>query len=100
MKWFLQFFGIGSAVLYMLLVIVDHRTRDGTAENIVAGEAQSNHRRLSVWGPYLPNRSLGQDRRASLTTQPAHQQNEALAPEPYRQSPRRYFDDQPALRIN
>jgi hypothetical protein len=29
MKWFLQFFGIGSAVLYMLLVIVDHRTRDG-----------------------------------------------------------------------
>jgi hypothetical protein len=98
MKWFLQFLGIGSAVLYMLLVIVDHRIRDGTAENIVASEAQPKQRRLSVWGPYLPNRSLGQDRRASLTTQPAHQQNEALAPEPNRQSPRRYFEDQPALK--
>jgi hypothetical protein len=92
MKWFLQFLAIGSAVLYMLLVIVDHRIRDGTAENIVVSEAQSNQRRLSVWGPYLPNRSLGQDRRASLTIQPAHQQNEALAPEA-----RRYFVEQPAL---
>jgi hypothetical protein len=98
MKWFLQFLGIGSAVLYMLLVIIDHRIRDGTAENIVVSEAQSNQRRLSVWGPYLPNRSMGQERRASLTTQPAHQQNEPLAPEPSRQSPRRYFEDQPALK--
>ena len=97
MKWFLQFLSIGSAVIYTLLVIVDHRIRDGTAENIVASKAQPNQRRLSVWGPYLPNRSLGQDRRASLTTQPAHQQNEALAPKPYSQSPRQYFDDQPAL---
>ena len=96
MKWFLQFLSIGSAVLYMLLVIIDHRIRDGTAENIVASEAQPNQRRLSVWGPYLPNRSLGQDRRASLSAQPAHQQNEALAPEPNSQSPRQYFDDQPA----
>jgi hypothetical protein len=96
MKWFLQFLSIGSAVLYMLLVIVDHRIRDGTAENIVASEAQPKQRRLSVWGPYLPNRSLGQDQRASLTTQPARQKNEALAPEPYRQSPRQYFDDRPA----
>ena len=91
MKWFLQFLSIGSAVLYTLLVIIDHRIRDGTAENIVASEAQPNQRRLSVWGPYLPNRSLGQDRRASLTTQPAHQQNEALAPKPYSQSPRQVF---------
>ena len=98
MKWFLQFLSIGSAVIYTLLVIIDHRIRDGTAENIVASEAQPNQRRLSVWGPYLPNRSLGQDRQASLTTQPAHQQNEALAPKPYRQSPRQYFDDQPALK--
>jgi hypothetical protein len=98
MKWFLQFLGIGSAVLYMLLVIVDHRIRDGTAENTVASEAQSNQRRLSVWGPYLPNRSLGKGRRAPLTTQPARQQNEALASEPYRQAPRQYFDDQPALK--
>ena len=88
MKWFLQFLSIGSAVLYMLLFIIDHRIRDGTAENIVASEAQPNQRRLSVWGPYLPNRSLGQDRRASLTTQPAHQQNEVLA--------RQYVDDQAA----
>jgi hypothetical protein len=65
MKWFLQFFGIGSAVLYMLLVIVDHRTRDGTAENIVAGEAQSNHRRLSVWGP-LPSKQVSGSRSASF----------------------------------
>jgi hypothetical protein len=41
---------------------------------------------------------MGQERRASLTTQPAHQQNEPLAPEPSRQSPRRYFEDQPALK--
>ena len=98
MRWFLQFLSIGSAVLYMLLVIIDHRIRDGTAENIVASEAQPNQRRLSVWGPHLPNRSLGQDRRASLTTQPAHQQKEALAPEPYGKAPRKYFDDQPALK--
>jgi hypothetical protein len=98
MKWFLQFLSIGSVVIYTLLVIIDDHVRDGTAENIVASEAQSNQRRLSVWGPYLPNRSLGQDQRASLTIQPAHQQNEALAPGPYRQSPRRYFDDQPALK--
>ena len=69
----------------MLLVIINDRIRDGIAENIVASEAQPKQRRLSVWGPYLPNRSLGQDRRASLTIQPAHQQNEALAPKPYRQ---------------
>jgi hypothetical protein len=80
----------------MLLVIIDHRISDGTAENIVASEAQPNQRRLSVWGPYLPNRSRGQDRRASLTTQPAHQQNEALAPKPYSQDSR--IDDQPALK--
>jgi len=55
MKWFLQFLAIGSALLYMLLVIVDHRIRDGTAENIVVSEAQSNQRRLSAWGPNLPN---------------------------------------------
>ena len=33
-----------------------------------------------------------------MTTQPAHQQNEALAPEPYGKAPRKYFDDQPALK--
>ena len=38
--------------------VIDHRIGDGTAENIAASEAQSNQRRLSVWGPYLPNRSL------------------------------------------
>ena len=96
MKWFLQFLSIGSAVLYMLLVIIDHRIRDVTAENIVASESQPKQRRLSVWGPYLPNRSLGPDRRASLTTQPAHQQNNALAPKPYNQSSRQYVDDRPA----
>lgn len=94
MKWFLQFLILGSAVIYTLLVIIDHRIRDGTVENNVAREAQSNQRRLSAWGPYLPHQSLGQDRRASLTGQAAHQQNEALAPKPY--SPRQYFNDQPA----
>ena len=51
MKWFLQFLTIGSAVIYTLLVIIDDRIRDGTAENIVASEAQPKQRRLSVWGP-------------------------------------------------
>jgi hypothetical protein len=97
MKWFLQFLSIGSAVLYVLLVIIDHRIRDGTAENIVASEAQPKQQRLSVWGPYLANRSLGQDRRASLTPQPTQQQNEAVAPRPYGKAPS-YFVDQPALK--
>jgi len=97
MKWFLQFLGMGSAVLYMLLVIIDHRIRDGTAENIVASEHQPKQRRLSVWDPHLLNRSPGQDRQASLTIQPTHQQNEAVAPEPYGKAPRKYFDGQPAL---
>ena len=95
MKWFLQFLSLGSAVLYTLLVIIDNRIPDGIADNTVASEAHSNQRRLSAWGPYLRNRSPGQDRQASTTTQPTHQQNAALAPKPYRQSPRQHFDDQP-----
>src|SRR6476660_7124790 len=94
MKSFLQFLCLGSAVLYTLLVIIDIRIPDGVADNTVAREAQIQHR-LSAWGPYLPNRSPSQDRQASTTTQPTHQQNAALAPKPYRQSPRQYFDDQP-----
>ncbi len=95
MKWFLQFLSLGSAVLYTLLVIIDNRIPDGIADNTVASEAHSNQRRLSAWGPYLPNRSPGQNWQASTTTQPTHQQNAALAPKPYRQSPWQYFDDQP-----
>ena len=95
MKWFLQYLSLGSAVLYTLLVVIDNRIPDGIADNTVASEAHSNQRRLSAWGPYLPNRSPGQDRQASTTTQPTHQQNAALAPKPYRLSPRQYFDDQP-----
>ena len=98
MRWFLQFLGIGSAVLYMLLVVIDHRIRDGTAESIVASETQPKQRRLSVWDPHLLNRSLGQDRQASLTIQPTHQQNEAVAPEPYGKAPGKYFDGQLALK--
>src|SRR6476660_7634486 len=94
MKSFLQFLCLGSAVLYTLLVIIDIRIPDGVADNTVAREAQIQHR-LSAWGPYLPNRSPSQDRQASTATQPTHQQNAALAPKPYRQSPRQYFDDQP-----
>jgi hypothetical protein len=96
MKWFLQFLSLGSAVLYTLLVIIDNRIPDGVADNTVAREAHSNQHRLSAWGPYLPNRSPGQVRQASTTAQPIRQQNPALAPKPYRQSPRQYFDDQPA----
>src|SRR5512132_729333 len=95
MKWFLQYLSLGSAVLYMLLVIIDNRIPDGIADNTVASEAHSNQHRLSAWGPYLTNRSPGQDRQASPTTQPTHQQNAAIAPKPYRQSPRPYYDDQP-----
>ena len=86
MKWFLQFLSIGSAVIYTLLVIIDNRIPDSAVENIVASEAQPNQRRLSVWGSHLPYRSFGQDRQASLTPEPIHQQNEALTPKPYRQS--------------
>jgi hypothetical protein len=78
MKWFLQFLSLGSAVLYTLLVIIDNRIPDSTVENTVVSEAQSKQRRLSVWDPYLPYRSFGQDRQASFT-QPAHQQIESLA---------------------
>jgi hypothetical protein len=96
MKWFLQFLSLGSVLIYTLLVIIDNRIRDGTAENTIVTEAQSKQRRLSVWGPYLPYRSFGQDRQASLTPEPIHQQNEALASKPYWQDPRQYFDHQPA----
>ena len=94
MKWFLQFLSIGSAVMYTLLLIIDNRIRDGAADNTVASEVQPNQRRLSAWCPYLPNRSFGQDRKASLTNQLAPQQNKALAPKPHRRTPRQYFDDQ------
>ena len=96
MKWFLQFLSIGSVVIYALLTIIDKRIPDSTVENTVISEAQSKQRRLSVWGPYLPYRSFGQDRQASSTPEPIHQQNEVLVAKPYRQSPRQYFDDQPA----
>ena len=92
MKWFLQFLSIGSAVLYALLVIIDERIPDSST---VVSEPQSQQRRLSVWDSYLPYRSFGQDRQASLTREPIHQQNEALASKPYKQSPRQYFDHQP-----
>ena len=94
MKWFLQFLSLGSVILYTLLVIIDNRIPDGIADTTVAREAHSIQRHLSAWGPYLPNRSPGQDRQTSTATQP-HQQNAAREPEPYRLSPRQYFDDQP-----
>jgi hypothetical protein len=97
MKWFLQFLSLGSAVLYTLLVIIDNCVPHSTVENTVINEAQSKQRRLSVWDPYLPYRSFGRDRQASLTP-PIGQENEALASKPYRQSPRQYFD-QPAFDV-
>jgi hypothetical protein len=87
MKWFLKFLSLGSAVLYTLLVVIDNRIPDGIADNTVAREAHSNQRRLSAWGPYLPNRSPGQDRQASTTTQPTHQQNAALHQNPIGRAP-------------
>ena len=96
MKWFLQFLSLGSVVLYALLIIIDNRLPDSTVENTLVSEAQSKQRRLSVWDSYLPYRSFGQDRQASLTPEPIHQQNEALASKPHRESPRQYFDHQPA----
>ena len=96
MKWFLQFLCIGSVVLYVLLIIIDERIPHSTVETAVISQAQSKQRRLSVWDPYLPYRSFRQDRQASLTPERIHQQNEALASKPYRQSPRQYFDHQPA----
>ena len=67
MKWFLQFLSIGSVVLYTLLIIIDERIPDSAVENTLVSEAQPKQRRLSVWDPYLPYRSFGQDRQASLT---------------------------------
>ena len=96
MKWFLQFLSLGSVVLYALLIIIDNRLPDSTVENTLVSEAQSKQRRLSVWDSYLPYRSFGQDRQASLAPEPIHQQNEALASKPHRESPREYFDHQPA----
>ena len=93
MKWFLQFLSIGSVVLYALLIIIDERIPDSST---VVSEPQSQQRRLSVWDNYLPYRSFGRDRQASLTREPIHQQNEPLASKPYRQDPRQYFDHQPA----
>ena len=95
MKWFLQFLSLGSVILYTLLVIIDNRMPDGSVDKTVVSEAHSNQHPLSAWGPYLRNRSPGQDRQASTTTQPTHPQNAALAPKPWRLSPRQYFDDQP-----
>ena len=95
MKWFLQFLSLGSVVLYALLIIIDNRLPDRAVENTLVSEAQSKQRRLSVWDSYLPYRSFGQDRQASLTPEPIHQQNEALASKPDRQGPRQ-FDHQPA----
>jgi hypothetical protein len=100
MKWFLQFLSLGSAVLYALLVIIDERIPDSAVDNTVVSQAHPKQRRLSVWDSYLPYRSFGQDRQTSLTTRAAHQQNEAVAPKPYRQTPRQYFDGQPAPKDN
>ena len=68
MKWFLKFLSIGSAVLYALLVIIDERIPDSAVQNTVVSRAQPKQRRLSVWDSYLPHRSFGQDRQASLTS--------------------------------
>ena len=81
MRWFLQFLSLGSAVLYTLLVIIDNRIPDSTVENTVVRNSVEAAA-LECVGSYLPDRSFGQDRQASLTTQPAHQQIESLAPEP------------------
>ena len=61
MKQFLSFLFLGGAAIYLLLVMAD---------NVISEvpENRSNDpivRRLSAWGPYLPN----QERQASLTTQ-------------------------------
>ena len=96
MKWFLQFLSIGSVVLYALLIIIDERIPDSAVENTLVSEAQPKQRRLSVWDSHLPYRSFGQDRQASLSPEPIRQENETLASKPYRQSPRQYFDHQPA----
>ena len=96
MRWFLKFLSIGSVVLYTLLIIIDERIPDSAVENTLVSEAQPKQRRLSVWDSYLPYRSFGQDRQASWSPEPIHQENETLASKPYRQSPRQYFDHQPA----
>ena len=76
MKWFLQFLCIGSVVLYTLIIIIDERIPDSPVENTFVSEALPKQRRLSVWDSHLPYRSFGQDRQASLTPEPIHQQNE------------------------
>ena len=76
MKQFLVFLSLGGAALYTLLVITDNLIPNGPMV-----ESRSTQRRLSVWGPYLPYRSLFQARQARLTTRPSpRQQNAAFAP--------------------
>ena len=82
MKSFLLFLILGSAALYTLLVITDNVIANRTAENAFAGQTRANHaavRRLSCWGPYLPSRSRGQERQASLNNsqQPTPRQQDA-----------------------
>ena len=67
MKQFLVFLSLGGAALYTLLVITDNLIPNGPMV-----ESRSTQRRLSVWGPYLPYRSLFQARQAQLTTRPSH----------------------------
>ena len=50
MKWFLQFWSLGSVILYTLLVIIDNRMPDGIVDKIVVSEAHSNQHPLSAWG--------------------------------------------------
>ena len=72
MKSFLLIFGLGSAALYMLLVIADNVIANGMAENALVGQTRANHpvvRRLSCWGPYLPSRFRGQERQVLTSAQ-------------------------------
>ena len=62
MKQFLVFLSLGGAVLYTLLVIADNLIPNGPVV-----ESRSTPRRLSVWGPYLPYRSMFQAQQAPLT---------------------------------
>ena len=64
MRAFLTFLAVGGAILYGLLAFTHNALQDGTSENRIAAETQSNHpatQQLSSWGAYLHDEAPSQN---------------------------------------
>ena len=87
---FLSFVGAG---IYALLVVTHDFLPSDKAEDIFAGQTQSNHpvgERLSAWGPYLPS-SPSQNPQAPLATSP----QPALSPPQQTENPSQNSERKP-----